>query len=64
MIKLISIISIIIIAPFFINFEFVYNSKYKKGFFRISIFNIKIFSGYITINKKGVFFHTSDKKAT
>lgn len=63
MIKLISIIAIIIIAPFFINFEFVFNSKFKKGFFLISIFNIKIFCGYATISKNGIFFHISDKKA-
>lgn len=58
------IIYSIIIFPISINIRLYYSNRYRKIYFLIELFRfIKIFSGYIEVNKEEIIVHISSSRA-
>lgn len=57
------ILFIIFIFPLFLSISFYFNYSYKKLFFTIKIFGLRILNGFIKLDKEGIVIHYTNKKA-
>lgn len=54
---------IILIFPVFLCINVKYKKEYKKLFYHVDIFSIKVLNGYIEIVKEGIAIHLTKRKA-